>query len=102
MSGEHRQIVRCKLVGGSEHQRYYSSWLVSESGEVEQSDLRSTSRDLSCSESCSLDGMEFFLGRPFGLVGDSNPPPCRTCTVETIQVLKRQKHNLQLNCLGLP
>lgn len=33
----------------------------------------------SCSVSCSLVGMEFFLGRPLGLVGDSRPPPCSTC-----------------------
>lgn len=35
----------------------------------------------SCSVSCSLVGMEFFLGRPLGLVGDSRPPPCSTCSV---------------------
>lgn len=33
----------------------------------------------SCSVSCSLVGMEFFLGLPLGLVGDSRPPPCSTC-----------------------
>lgn len=34
---------------------------------------------LSCSEACSQLGIEFFLGRPLGLVGDSRPPPCSTC-----------------------
>lgn len=57
----------------------HSSWVFSE-WELEPSDWRSASEvDLSCSESCSLLGMEFFFGRPFGLVGDSRPPPCNTC-----------------------
>lgn len=56
----------------------HSSWAFS--WELEPSDWRSVSAaDRSCSESCSLLGMEFFFGRPFGLVGDSRPPPCNTC-----------------------
>lgn len=57
----------------------HSSWVLSK-WELEHSDCWSASApDLSCSESCSLLGMEFFFGRPFGLVGDSRPPPCNTC-----------------------
>lgn len=55
----------------------HSSWVFS--WEQEASDWRSVSAaDRSCSESCSLLGMEFFFGRPLGFVGDSRPPPCRT------------------------
>lgn len=60
--------------GGDPH----SSWLTS-AGEPRLSGGFSASRARSCSESCSLLGMEFFLGRPLGLVGDSRPPPCNTC-----------------------
>lgn len=56
----------------------HSSWLTS-AGEPRLSGGFSESRALSCSESCSLLGMEFFFGRPLGLVGDSRPPPCNTC-----------------------
>lgn len=56
----------------------HSSWLTS-AGEPRLSGGFSASRARSCSESCSLLGMEFFLGRPLGLVGDSRPPPCSTC-----------------------
>lgn len=48
-------------------------------GSLGNSAVFSASLARSCSVSCSLVGMEFFLGRPLGLVGDSRPPPCSTC-----------------------
>lgn len=56
---------------------FYSSWLTSQ-GEFRLSACFSASLARSCSVSCSLVGMEFFFGRPLGLVGDSRPPPCNT------------------------
>lgn len=56
----------------------HSSWLTSQ-GAPRPSACFSASLARSCSVSCSLLGMEFFLGRPLGLVGDSRPPPCSTC-----------------------
>lgn len=64
----------------------YSSWFASESEEAPPSDKRSASRVLSCSDSCSLLGMEFFFGRPLGLVGDSSPPPCNTLKATKIHI----------------
>lgn len=71
----------------------YSSWLGSDwpeqdeedDDDVEDEDAPSASRVLSfsCSESCSPEGMEFFFGRPFGLVGDSSPPPCNTLKIKS-------------------
>lgn len=56
----------------------HSSWLTS-AGEPRPCGGFSASRARSCSDSCSLLGIEFFFGRPLGLVGDSRPPPCSTC-----------------------
>ncbi len=64
----------------------YSSWFASESEEAPPSDKWSAPCVLSCSDSCSLVGMEFFFGRPLGLVGDSSPPPCNTFEAATIHI----------------
>lgn len=99
-AGEHpeaavRQVTKSSLLYNIKV--LYSSWLESERVEEELSESRSVSRDFSCSESCSLVGMEFFFGRPFGLVGDSSPPPCKTCayncqqTVDYICKVKRMQ-----------
>lgn len=66
------------LVRGHAALPYYS-WMTWQGESRFSACCFSASRARSCSVSCSLVGMEFFFGRPLGLVGDSRPPPCKTC-----------------------